>query len=476
MNDAAEIGLDWRLVPAGRFTMGSDPALEHAPDPDEAPRHHVAVGAFRLSRTQVTNEQYREFVAETGHRPPAHWRHGQVPVGRGAHPVVYVTWADASAYCGWAGGALPTEVQWERAARGDDARTWPWGNEAPTPSHAHHAAGDTSPVGGRPAGAGPYGHHDLAGNVLEWTATLLRPYPYDAGDGRDGGGRGARVVRGGSYIHGPAELRCSYRQGLLPGVCDPYVGFRFALPTSADGPPRTDPLDVPVGPVTLGNDPRPTAGPTLPDEAPAHEVVVDAVELSANPVTNAQYLAFVVATARAAPAHWVDGVIPSGLEDHPVTYVDWDDATAFCEWAGVRLPSEAEWEKGARSADARMYPWGSDSLTAARANAGSDLKHGSTSPVASHRDGSSPYGLLDMAGNVWEWVSTAYAAYPYRAGDGREDPASPEQRVLRGGSFASPTPSHLRCARRSRSHRGRRAAHIGFRVARPAGPDESCEP
>ena len=101
-----------------------------------------------------------------------------------------------------------------------------------------------------------------------------------------------------------------------------------------------------------------------------------------------------------------------------------------------------------------------------RANFGAGSKRGGTSPVGAHPAGASPYGLLDVAGNVWEWVSSAYAPYPYDAGDGRELSGSDEPRVLRGGSYASPTPVNLRCAARSRSAPGRRSPHIGFRIAR----------
>jgi formylglycine-generating enzyme required for sulfatase activity len=361
-----------------------------------------------------------------------------------------VSWEDARAFCAWAGGSLPSEALWERAARGDDARTWPWGDEPPTAARACHAETGPAPVGDRPDGAGPFGHLDLAGNVWEWTSSSYAPYPYDGRD-RDG----ARVVRGGSYIHGPGEVRCSFRQGLLPGVVDPYVGFRVAEA------PGVDALDVSAGTVAFGNDPRPSAGPALPDETPLHELDVAAAALSATPVTNAQYQSFVQATGHPAPAQW-----PEGGADHPVTHVDWHDAVAFCTWPGVRLPTESEWEKAARGADGRLYPWGSDEPGPGRANAGAGMKRGGTSPVGAHPAGASPYRLLDMAGNVWEWVSSAYRPYPYRADDGREDPATTEERVLRGGSFASPTALHVRCASRSHSHRGRRAGHIGFRVAR----------
>jgi formylglycine-generating enzyme required for sulfatase activity len=466
--------------------MGSDPAAEHAPDPDESPAHRVACEAFRIGRTPVTNADYRRFVEATGHPPPTSWPRGGVPEGRDLHPVTYVSWLDATAFCRWTGGFLPTEAQWERAARGGDGRTWPWGDGPPTAECAVFAGLDTAPVGSRAAGAGPFGSLDLAGNVWEWTASALRPYPYAA----DGGGEAApaepRVVRGGAFIHGPGQIRCSYRHGMLPGAVDHYVGLRLASAPSAPLAPGMEMVDVPAGEVLLGNDPRLSRGPAPPDEVPRHVVAVPAFLLAATPVTNEQYLSFVRSAGHPAPPHWPDATIPRGLERHPVTYVDWFDARAFCAWAGARLPTEAEWEKAARGTDGRIYPWGDDSpqpedivpsrhALPARANVGGGPKRGGTSAVDAHPGGASPYGLRDMAGNVWEWVSSAYATYPYSPADGREDPDTGAARVLRGGSYASPDARNIRCAARSRSAPGRRSPHIGFRIARDIAIDHATD-
>jgi formylglycine-generating enzyme required for sulfatase activity len=453
--------------------MGSDPAGEHAPDPDEAPANRVACTAFRIGRTPVTNAEYAVFVAATDHAVPSHWARGAVPDGREQHPVTYVSWDDAVAFCGWAGGFLPTEAQWERAARGDDERVWPWGDEPPGAEHATFDRGDTAPVGSSPRGTGPFGALDQAGNAWEWTTSALRAYPYDALDGREDGSRWElRVVRGGAFIHGPGQIRCSYRYGMLPGTVDHYVGFRLAAQPEARLGLAVDLVDVPAGEVLLGNHPRPSGGPAPVAEAPLHTVVVEAAQLAATPVTNEEYRVFIEETGHPAPPNWPGGAMPEARARHPVTYVDWFDATAYCRWVGARLPTEAEWEKGARSTDARLYPWGADEPPTPRANVGAGAKRGGTTPVGSYPGGASPYGLLDMSGNVWEWVSSSFEPYPYDAADGREDPETGAPRVLRGGSYASPDFRFARCAARSRSAPGRRSPHIGFRLARDHPTDQ----
>ena len=163
------------------------------------------------------------------------------------------------------------------------------------------------------------------------------------------------------------------------------------------------------------------------------------------PITNCEYKFFVEDSGRKAPEHWKRKFIPPGLEYHPVVHVTWNDAAAYCEWLSektqktYRLPSEAEWEKAARGKDGRIYPWGN---TWNPANVNSrEGGRGGTSEVGSYSFGASPYFLLDMSGNVWEWTRTIWDEgkykYPYQAEDGREnmDRGDDITRVLRGGSF-----------------------------------------
>ena len=439
--------LEWRAVPAGPFPMGSDPAAAYPPDEDETPRHTLRLEPFRLARTPVTNAQYRAFAESSGRAGPT------ASTGQDEVPATYVTLDDARAFCAWAGVRLPSEAEWEAAARGGDDRLWPWGDEPPDSSRAAFASGGghPRPVGRHPSGASVHGVLDLAGNVWEWVTSPYRGEP--------------AVVRGGAFVSVANELRCSFRQPILPGARDHYVGFRVAA-TGEEPRLPFDWVEVPGGEVAIGRDAVPYGGPALADELPRHVIDLPAFELSLTPVTNAQFAPFVREDG-AAPVHWPGGLPPAGLDDHPVTFVDWFAARDFCAWVGGRLPTEAEWEKAARGADGRIYPWGT-AQDGARAEVGAGMKRGSTAPVGAHAGGASPYGLLDMAGNVWEWVSSSYRPYPYDPADGREGPPGSQERVLRGGSFASPDLTYSRCAMRSRSRPGRRQSHIGFRVARGA--------
>ena len=168
------IGFDWVSIPGGDFLMGSDPARDIHLFEDELPQLKLYLPSFRISRFSITNAQYKLFVDATEHRSPSHWSNGEIPPAKDKHPVVNVSWRDATAFCEWAGVRLPTEAEWEKVARGRDGRLYPWGDTPPTQERCNFDShvNATSAVGNYPAGASPYGALDMAGNVWEWTASV----------------------------------------------------------------------------------------------------------------------------------------------------------------------------------------------------------------------------------------------------------------------------------------------------------------
>lgn len=162
-------------IPAGPFIMGT--SYERA-DPQDRPQHTVNLPAYWMDKYLVTNAQYARFVAATSRRPPSSWKDGKIPKGEEMRPITMVTWYDAMAYAKWAGKRLPTEAEWEKAARGTDGRRWPWGNKMePVRLNTYYNVGSATNVNAYPNGASPYGLMDMAGNVEEWTADDFAPYP-----------------------------------------------------------------------------------------------------------------------------------------------------------------------------------------------------------------------------------------------------------------------------------------------------------
>ena len=243
-----------RWIRPGSFTMGSDDG-----DPTQSPAHQVVFArGFFLGKHEATQAQYRRFCSVTGRQPPRDWI-GDPGRGPGRHlagpeePIFDVSWHDASSYCSWAGLRLPSEAEWEYAARGPESLPWPWGHDFPdgsrlnladegsaivTPTRGTYLPADwsdgfayLSPVGSFPAGASPFGCHDMAGNVWEWTRDAYRPDYRDApGDGSavEGLGEDRRVNRGGAYYNPPERCFPTTRDHDRPGEIDRGLGFRAA--------------------------------------------------------------------------------------------------------------------------------------------------------------------------------------------------------------------------------------------------------
>jgi len=227
-------GIEFVLIPAGEFTMGANDQMNR-----EVPAHQVYLEAYYIGKYPVTNAQYRRFVAATGHKAPEHWQGGSIPAGKEDHPVVYVSWYDAQACCQWLAGEtgyalrLPTEAEWEKAARGTDGRTFPWGEEREKTRCNNHLLylNDTTPVQQySPQGDSPYGVADMAGNAYEWVSSAMDDYPYDPHDGReDLEARWPRVRRGGSFSSFWNSARTSFRTNRVAEECLYNSAFRLAF-------------------------------------------------------------------------------------------------------------------------------------------------------------------------------------------------------------------------------------------------------
>ena len=239
------------LVSAGYFVMGSN----NGPD-DEKPEHRFFVKSFLIDVLPVSNADFAKFLNARGlknhlgesfyddddrdariHQQNSLW---QADRGYATHPVNEVSWLGARDYCTWLNKRLPTEAEWEKAARGTDGRMYPWGNSKPDRNRALYGAAynSSAPVDAFPEGASPYGALDLSGNQWEWVSSAYRPYPYSADDGRENQTPGPiRSTRGGGHDSSEDELTTTQRGRNLsrnPRAGHHNIGFRCASSSKAD--------------------------------------------------------------------------------------------------------------------------------------------------------------------------------------------------------------------------------------------------
>jgi sulfatase modifying factor 1 len=229
-------------IKAGEFWMGrvqmfrpDEQGYFLRPRIDDLPAHLIHIDTFFIDKTEVTQDDYSKFVQAAKHRVPFHWKDGRIPEGQGQFPAYNVSWDDADAYCKWAGKRLPTEAEWEKAARGGaEALRYPWGKDIDS-SHANYLTDPAtkSGRGTRPTGTYPpnaYGLYDMCGNVWEWTSDWYSAEYYGLGEVRDPRGPASgtlRTVRGGSWVnHDVSMLRTAYRHQVPPDTYAHSVGFR----------------------------------------------------------------------------------------------------------------------------------------------------------------------------------------------------------------------------------------------------------
>ncbi len=491
-------------IPAGEFAMGIDPATANdryllwgryttgreVPGVpafgDEIPQLTVSLPAFHIDQVQVTNARYRRCV-QAGVCGPLNLAGTHLPDDYLENPIyddypASVTWEDAGAYCQWVGKRLPTEAEWEKAARGTDGRTFPWGEEW----DEARVALSVEPVGNRPDGTSPYDVLDMVGNLSEWTLHTFTFYPSNPLERTDkymtfrvarGGypttyGRGLNATTTTRLAHdsrlAPVGIRCV--QGPAPAhLADVIVDYRPVVPVLPT-PQSVDLVGmvyVPAGEFIMGSpDEWISEDPVRHQtESPQHVVYLDAFYVDRYEVTNEDYATFLNALGQnslACDGHTCASVrreedvntsrrdvrlveypgmpytyrVAEGYERYPVIGVSWYGAQVYCAWLGKRLPTEAEWEKAARGTDGRRYPWGNewDEHTLAGVELWEFQEIG-LDPL-----NVSPYGAMDMLGNVGEWVLDwadlrYYALSPYRNPLG---PSEPPPDALRQKVFRSP--------------------------------------
>jgi formylglycine-generating enzyme required for sulfatase activity len=468
-------GIPMVLVPAGKFTMGSDRV------DDERPIHDVYLDAFYIDRYEVTNSYYKTCVTEGVCEVPQDRNHYD-NLGYANHPVVNVDWSMAKTFCEWRGARLPTEAEWEKAARGTDNRIYPWGNSISSEeANYDNYVKDTKDVGSYRQSVSPYGAYDMAGNVWEWVADWYSKdyYLYFGSNNSNPQGPPSgedRVVRGGSWSD-PGGTRSAARGVDPPSRAFNDIGFRcvskVAMPPTAvasDLPVHiTDTRSVnmaliPAGEFTMGS----TQGD--PSEEPVHNVYLDAFYMDVYEVTNALYKVCVDTGVCNAPES-TDSATRNPYygnaqyDNYPVIYITWGMAKSYCEWRGARLPTEAEWEKASRGTDGRTYPWG-ETLNETFANYNNAI--GDTTVVGNYEKGKSIYGMYDMSGNVWELAADLFfnEYYQYSASSNPTGPGKVDEfHVVRGGSWEGSART-MRSAERGRFRDSSSDADVGFRCAR----------
>lgn len=447
--------LDLVSVPAGVYITGSD---DPTADADERPRRSQELCGFWIGRTAITVAQYAKFCAATGRA---------APTSDPELPITEVSWVDADAFCRWVGVALPTELEWEQAARGPDGRSYPYGD---TPGGSFRdlaypatpvGQGSESPCGARDMGelqewcvdqVGPQSLLDWIGErrVVRLEHRAIRggymfPSVFVTADQDDAWAEPIALWRRNHDEAGTTKRALTFRVvvrphapkaesalrdmieipaqtthvGLDPAVIDELaeVMFQDALEEARE---EDESSGLGMGWLSKNGRTMNLEGPSeirtqLLTLGPRREVRVGAFAIDRTRVSNAQYREFVVATGHRALAAWKGGELPAGCEQHPVENVSHDDASAYARWVGLALPTELEWEVACGAGDGRRYPWGNE-LPPPGGPGLEDLmslryRGSGAFPVDAFPELASSYGVLGLLGS-WEWCADEFGLLP----------------------------------------------------------------
>ena len=475
----AGVSLKWILIPAGSYEMGCSPG-DSTCDPNELPAHPVNIPAFEMLEHEVTQGEY---LAETGTNPACFWECGL------DCPVEQVNWSDAKAFCTAVGGRLPSESEWEYAARGGTTTPWYCGDDAGCVADIawygeQTLEGTTHPVKTKTANS--YGLYDMSGNVWEWVEDDYHINYDGAPDGGSawideyrgnfrvcrGGGWGSLVtsvrssVRTESYIGSLLDttgIRCSrgWDGGTDGGESDggelPDAGGDAGYDAGTDGGFPVTWIPIPAGSYQMGCSPGDSTCDS--NELPVHPVNIPAFDIMEHEVTQGEYLAV---TGNNPAANKECGL------DCPVEEVSWDQAKFYCQLIGGRLPSESEWEYAARGGTTTKWYCGDDEANVE----GIAWYNQLVPPISTHQvkmKAANGYGLYDMSGNVHEWVEDDFHANYNGAPDNGSawinTPDRTIDRMARGGSYADLAWS-VRSSSRTSFYLVDLAGNLGFRCSR----------
>ncbi len=487
-------------IPAGKFIMGL--TLEqaetlrgrwmeeyHQKDASitfdrASPQLTAYLDTFKIDKLEVTHAHYAACI-DAGVCP----RPIEFDPQRADYPI-YVSYDEAQTYCRWAGKRLPTEAEWEKAARGTDGRLFPWGDEW----EADRVALEISPVGSHPQDSSPYGVLDMAGNIGEWTQSPLVAYPGHANPklfnadlpvergalGYEGSIWAGALTADRSYGADVAGFRCVVGGEPQP-VADIVVSYEPMVgppPPTATAVDLSQMVEIPAGSFLRGMSEEnlqtylreynqkitlEQVRESYHDAMPQRSVYLDRYYIDRFPVTTSQFAEFLntIGEYRWSCGGWRCAEVDEPFDffvlgfikyenkqysfgrwegDYPFPRATWNGAEAYCAWRGKRLPTEAEWEKAARGTDGRLYPWGNERDRRVSDHESPYLL--AKDPVGSKPYLASPYGVQDLIGisNFGEWVADWYAEDYYSQTDSTHNPHGPaegKEKVRRGGTPAT---------------------------------------